>query len=161
MNMYEQLIDAAAKHPYRSDYDQLLAKGIEPERAARLLSTRAPQMIILRDGRTSFRVLNNPAALLAHAEIVAKCPGFNGKKPRRPAPSTRRGGVLYRHPSGFRLLIPDWAIAAHNTKLTIGKVTLRLLHSSQTLRGAIPDSWLVDLNAEAIEEELEPGWDLV
>lgn len=159
--MHQLLLDAAMNHPERAEYDRAVEKGVDPERAARLLASQPP--LTLRSGRSEWRVQNNPQRLEAHAVAVARCHGFNGKK--TPKPRTPKGtGVPYHHRElGFKLLIPD-VHGSGESVLCIGAVKLTLNHRARTIKGNVPASWLVDLNAgpiEADEDAYVPGWDLI
>jgi hypothetical protein len=152
--MHQLLLDAAAAHPERAEFDRVVAAGVDRERAAKLLSTQKP--LTLRTGASTWCVQNNPAKLEAHAETVAKCPGFSGK--RTPKPRSGRGttgGVMYRHADGFKLLVPHSLIRYEPTDLIIGQCKLRLLHKAQVMEGRVPDTWLVDLNAGPLQAEVE------
>jgi hypothetical protein len=164
MNQMQQLLlDAAAAHPERAEYDRAIARGLEPARAARLLSPQGE--LTLKHGASTWYVRNDPQRLEAHAEAVAKCPGFTGRKTPRPRVS-KGSGVLYQHVDGFRLFIPDGMIFGKESELLIGTRKFTLHHKHRTITGSVPESWLVDLNAGPIgeerdEEELVPGWDLI
>lgn len=150
--MHQLLLDAAQAHPERAEYEAAVAKGVDPERAARLLAPQPP--LELTDGRTVWRVQNNPQRLEAHATAVAKCPAFKGKKTPKPR-APKGGGETYRHPElGFKLFVPQNLITTGESVLEIGVVKLTLKHTSKTIKGAVPRSWLEDLNAGHCEAEL-------
>ncbi len=83
----------------------------------------------------------------------------------------RNAGVLCTHwLYGFKLYIPYHLANQYaaskirnrsagqlcNAQITIGSVTLGVHTQTKTLSGDVPQSWLVDLNANAIEETIEP-----
>lgn len=150
--MHQLMLGAAQAHPDRVDYDKAVAKGVDPERAARLLAPQPP--LTLRDGRTVWRVQNNPQRLEAHAIAVAKCPGFNGKKTPKPRATKGSGAIYQHHELGFKLFIPAGLITTGESKLQLGTVALVLKHTSRTIKGSVPPGWLVDLNAGPCEPEL-------
>lgn len=150
--MHQLLLDAAQAHPERAGYDAAVAKGVDPERAAHWLAPQPP--LELTDGRTVWRVQNNPQRLEAHAAAVAKCPAFKGKKTPKPR-APKGGGETYWHPEmGFKLFIPQNLITTGESVLEIGTVKLVLKHTSHTIKGSVPRSWLEDLNAGPCEPEL-------
>lgn len=89
-----------------------------------------------------------------------------------PLSAFNAGAKTYKHVSlGFRLVIPAHlhlrpsqnprrtiGACEVNIVVQIGGVTLGLHHSSRTFHGEVPESWLVDLNADSAvidESELE------
>jgi hypothetical protein len=93
-----------------------------------------------------------------------------------PAKALNAGAVTYRHRTdGFVLLIPGHIIdqvdldkryfgaARCDTVIHIGTVELGLHHSSRSIYGPVPYSWLVDLNSDAaVTHEVveEPSFEL-
>lgn len=152
MAMQQLLLDAALAHPERAEYDRAVANGVDPERAARLLSPQPA--LTLRDGPAVWRVQNNPAALEAHAASAAKCPGFNGRKTPKPRVSKGTGEIYRHYEAGFKLLIPSHLTQSRGeTELAIGSVLLVLEHKTRRIKGSVPASWLVDLNAGDVQPD--------
>ena len=85
-----------------------------------------------------------------------------------PAKAINAGAVTYKHQyQGFRLVIPAHLhfcprqIPRHtigscdvDVVVQLGPVMLGLHHDSRTIHGNVPESWLVDLNADgaAVDE---------
>jgi len=84
------------------------------------------------------------------------------RTPNVPARLVNAGAVTYKHrEAGFSLLIPMHLQTTYQngrntpeTSLRLGSVVLRLHHKSRTVHGFVPDSWLVDLNADSACEDL-------
>lgn len=68
-------------------------------------------------------------------------------------------GILAKHPAGFALVIP-WHIAGmprdDDRPLVLGRIrVLGNVNKGLRLAGHVPPSWLVDLNAAAVEFEVD------
>jgi hypothetical protein len=152
--MKAQLELAFQQHPGRGHFEELTASFSPTARRDFGVRFEEGGMLTLREGRTMYKVRNCIGSLLAHAESVRKCPGWNGKN----TPKPRRGsaGITYRHPQGFVLCIPDHLAPPDDFRsfggaesVTLGQVVIKLHHASRTLSGDVPASWLIDLNADS------------
>lgn len=129
--------------------------------------TRRRQHVITM-GRTTYTLNDNPATLDRHAEAIARCPGWTGKRAPKPAPSTDYGRITFTHADGWALAIPGHWVQElfpgyYRVADTRGRVLLRIGHVVLHLRvdkrlgniieGDVPASWLVDLNAGPIVDE--------
>jgi hypothetical protein len=157
--MRRLILSALDAHPDGEAYRalaELQVGGRIPEHVRYRFST-GRQPLLLRAGRTTYKLLDNPATLAAHGLAVARCDGWTGKRTPRKALVGGCGVVMYRHPQGWALAIAEHRHAANYADkawpLQVGPVTLTMDYYTQTIAGSVPASWLVDLNAGPVMDE--------
>lgn len=150
-----ELLATAENHPEIETLGRMLAKGFSIADIVKnkWLTDPVEKYIVFRFGASRYRIRNCPARLRQFAEVISKSRGFNGKK--TPKPELRALGTTYTHSVyGFKLSIPSHL--EHAGSVTIGTHTLTLHVRSNTMTGAVPASWLIDLNA-AHPDDAEPA----